>query len=438
MRKFTLLILAVMAGMVTASAAKLYVNTTNVKNENQVSWWTNVRIYAYNSDTDNNGWNYSETGVVSSTTTLFGKQWYVFDLGSYSNAIVQCFKSDDHSITDQSTDITNITNDRFVLLANEKDNGKWKWYEDGYAFRSNVLNNWSAKTCNMTVVDNNTLSYTLTKTAVDESGVDKIWFRILNQEGQIYPKADGTTLSLGESTSDYYNNWDDTKWSFGIEKPSFDYEKIVVTASLSGTTWTIKADAFISKTVSGENEYATLGAPVALDLSNLGVVQAYTLTADAATGKITKTTKSDALAANEGVVLHNATGTDVTLSIPVAASATASANNDLKAFTGGSAKLAQVSETGYTNYILSKEADGVGFYKVNSAGNSMGANTAYLQVKDAAIGARTAFFFDNDATSINTIESVQQNGTVYNLNGQLVAQPTKGLYIVNGKKVIVK
>lgn len=432
MRKFTLLLLAAFAGMGTASAAKLYVNTST-----NASWWTNVRIYAYNSDSDNNGWDYSEAGVVSSTTTLFGKEWYVFDMGNYSNAIVQYFEAN-HSISNQSTEITDITNDRFVFIPGTATDGKWAWYENGYTFRSNVLDNWSATACNMTVVDNNTLSYTLTKTAVDESGVDKIWFRILNQEGQIYPKADGTTLSLGESTSDYYNNWDATGWSFGIEKPTFDYEKIVVTASLSGTTWTIKADAFISKTVSGENEYATLGAPVALDLSNLGDVQAYTLTADAATGKITKTAKSDALAANEGVVLHNATGSDVTLSIPVAASATASASNDLKAFTGGSAKLAQVSETGYTNYILSKEADGVGFYKVNSAGNSMGANTAYLQVKDAANGARTAFFFDNDATGINAIESAQQKGSVYNLNGQLVAQPTKGLYIVNGKKVIVK
>jgi hypothetical protein len=27
---------------------------------------------------------------------------------------------------------------------------------------------------------------------------------------------------------------------------------------------------------------------------------------------------------------------------------------------------------------------------------------------------------------------------IYNLNGQRVAQPTKGMYIINGNKVIVK
>ena len=32
----------------------------------------------------------------------------------------------------------------------------------------------------------------------------------------------------------------------------------------------------------------------------------------------------------------------------------------------------------------------------------------------------------------------QTDGEFYNLAGQRVAQPTKGLYIVNGKKVVIK
>ena len=31
-----------------------------------------------------------------------------------------------------------------------------------------------------------------------------------------------------------------------------------------------------------------------------------------------------------------------------------------------------------------------------------------------------------------------KNGKVYNLDGQRVAQPTKGVYVVNGKKMVVK
>ena len=437
MKKLLLMMLLVVGGVMSASAAKLYVNTAQ-----NASWWTNVRIYAYNSDTDNNGWSYSEAGIVSSTTTLFGKEWYVFDMGNYNNAIVQYFETSNHDITNQSTEITDITNDRFIFIPGTQTDGKWAWYENGYTFRSNVLGNWSATTCNMTVVDSNTLSFTLTKNVIDNSGVDKIWFRILDQEGQIYPKEDGHTLSFGVGETEYYNNWDDTSWSFGIEKPSFDYEKIVVTAALSGTQWTITANAYIYKTVSGENQYATFGTTVAVNLSNLGSVTAYTATADASTGKITKTKKTDALAANEGVLLENLTGSDITLSIPVAASASASASNDLKAYTGGSNKLAQVTETGYTNYILSKDASNkVGFFKVNgTSGNTMGANTAYLHVQDAPNSTARNFFsfLDEETTGINAVENTKMEGAAYNLNGQRVAQPAKGLYIVNGKKVILK
>ena len=44
-------------------------------------------------------------------------------------------------------------------------------------------------------------------------------------------------------------------------------------------------------------------------------------------------------------------------------------------------------------------------------------------------------------TGINTIDNGQltrNNGTAYNLAGQRVAQPTEGLYIINGKKIVIK
>jgi hypothetical protein len=36
------------------------------------------------------------------------------------------------------------------------------------------------------------------------------------------------------------------------------------------------------------------------------------------------------------------------------------------------------------------------------------------------------------------MKSQKADGAVYNLRGQRVAQPQKGLYIMNGKKTIVK
>jgi hypothetical protein len=45
---------------------------------------------------------------------------------------------------------------------------------------------------------------------------------------------------------------------------------------------------------------------------------------------------------------------------------------------------------------------------------------------------------NSDQTGISRIENVKENGAVYDLQGRRVVNPTKGLYIVNGKKVMVK
>ena len=45
---------------------------------------------------------------------------------------------------------------------------------------------------------------------------------------------------------------------------------------------------------------------------------------------------------------------------------------------------------------------------------------------------------NSDQTGISRIENVKENGAAYDLQGRRVENPTKGLYIVNGKKVMVK
>jgi hypothetical protein len=76
---------------------------------------------------------------------------------------------------------------------------------------------------------------------------------------------------------------------------------------------------------------------------------------------------------------------------------------------------------------------GVGFYKTKNA-FTVGANTAYLP---AAASARQFIGFDfNEATAIKAVESVKAENGAFNLRGQRVKNLTKGLYIVNGKKVV--
>ena len=79
-----------------------------------------------------------------------------------------------------------------------------------------------------------------------------------------------------------------------------------------------------------------------------------------------------------------------------------------------------------------------GFYYINSTEPTLGAGKAYLSSPSPS-GARLTITFDDDDTTTG-IASVAGNGQntdrYFNLQGQQVTNPVKGIYIVNGKKVV--
>ena len=99
--------------------------------------------------------------------------------------------------------------------------------------------------------------------------------------------------------------------------------------------------------------------------------------------------------------------------------------------------LLQISTESTANgvYVLANSDNVVGFY--TWAGGQLGAGRVYLPKTE---GARDFLAFSfGEATAIKAVENAKQQGNaVYNLAGQRVAQPTRGLYIMNGKKVVLK
>lgn len=94
-------------------------------------------------------------------------------------------------------------------------------------------------------------------------------------------------------------------------------------------------------------------------------------------------------------------------------------------------------------YVLQNQDGNVAFYKVQEGTViTLGANKAYLDSSIDAGGAVKAFFMGEEAgeaTGIDTVDASAEKATeIYNLNGQRVSVMTKGIYIVNGKKVLVK
>ena len=165
----------------------------------------------------------------------------------------------------------------------------------------------------------------------------------------------------------------------------------------------------------------------ALDFSSVEGLKAYVAT-DASAGKVTLSEVA-AVPAGTPLMLVGTAGTEYT--VPVAATAEAPANNMFRAGDG-------TTEFDGTTFDYILYSDGL-FYQIGSG--SVDTTKAYLHcdTDPTTSGSRAlAISFGNETTGISNVNAnVKENG-YYDLQGRSVAQPQKGLYIVNGKKVIIK
>ena len=188
----------------------------------------------------------------------------------------------------------------------------------------------------------------------------------------------------------------------------------------------------------------TYSCDKALDFSDVDGLEAYAITAfnpSTATLTLTKVTKAPA---NTGLYLVN-TNEKFSYKIPVIASADAIEGNLLHASSG--TDNLEPTDGSNTNLIFGGTGADRGFHTLSAAG-IMGANKAYLQIPtddyNTAMSASAPLRFvfeDEDATGIVEVKTVENTDDAwYTLNGvKLNGQPTeKGIYINNGKKVIIK
>ena len=105
--------------------------------------------------------------------------------------------------------------------------------------------------------------------------------------------------------------------------------------------------------------------------------------------------------------------------------------------------LGNLSATAVTvpsgNYVVGSNQ----LHEVDGDGVTVGQYKAYITLKDiteAVAGARGSVFmaFDDEATGIEGVQAENAQGAIYNLQGQRVMDSHKGLVIINGKKMLNK
>ncbi len=166
----------------------------------------------------------------------------------------------------------------------------------------------------------------------------------------------------------------------------------------------------------------------------------YTLHYTAGNDKVSATEVETSLAANTPVLVNAAEGKYKFVSTATSGdAATGSDPVTVGALTGVYADTYCPS----ASYILGKKDDVVGFY--HPAGentNYVRANRAYLTADVAGAREFLSIDFDGETTAVSEELRVKNEAFAtapyYNLSGQRIAKPTKGLYIVNGKKVVIK
>ena len=99
---------------------------------------------------------------------------------------------------------------------------------------------------------------------------------------------------------------------------------------------------------------------------------------------------------------------------------------------------------------IENDVAGVKLFSVNNVTNTEVELTAELSViaaempyfiyNDNDTVVEVSIVFDGETTSISTVktDADKMDGEWYDLSGRRVAQPAKGIYVKNGRKVIVR
>lgn len=225
-------------------------------------------------------------------------------------------------------------------------------------------------------------------------------------------------------------------WNWGDNDPGFTFARFRVQNSAmtaSDITTQMAADKATFTVKIGETEWATLTSDKILNFDGVSGLTAKVVSDYNTSTKSVTTTQVTEVPAETPLLLNGAEGV---YNVPVLASTSASISTNYLERGSGAAVDAG---SGVTRYVLSVNGGNAEFQKIGTTHPVISTEKAYLEIPEVVSARELTIDFNQDVTAINNLTpSISKGeGAFFNLAGQRVAQPTKGLYIVNGKKVIL-
>lgn len=331
------------------------------------------------------------------------------------------------------TDLADLTEDDIFVIV-----GKVAF--NSYAMSNN--NGTSAPTAVKVTVSENTLSGEIAdniKWKLSGNATDGYTFYPNGDtESWLYCTSSNNGVKVGTDDANIFTLKNNYLYNTGQERYVGIYNSqdwrcyTTINSNIEGQSFSFykKKSANVMLSASG---YATYCSDKALDFTNIkkqnyrawyiSKVEGTTVTFTEITGTVK---------AGEGIILYGTPGAKC--SLPYAESGEELSNNKL---VGTLTPTAITTVEGdYTNFGLS----GGEFKKINSG--TIPANKAYLPVLTSSLNseARLTIVFDDGTTGVNDVRGKMNEvgDSIFDLQGRKVSKPTKGLYIMNGKKVFVK
>lgn len=314
--------------------------------------------------------------------------------------------------------VCHIVNGKYMFATNY---GTYlSWADSGDANKSYSK---SAQTSTYIVQNDWTIEpATLDKGAGNVSLTDRadvfglVQMKALGKDGQttyyLNSRIDGDFISQWSADKFYDTGWNNMNRSCYYQFEEVEYPNTITFHD--------------AQNINGVSHIATFSAPFATIIPT--GVKAYYVSAKGAEATMTAI-DAKAIPANQGVILTSESDKAATM-VPAAGETAATITGNQLGHSAGAVKALTAGE----GYILGNGSEGTAFYPCKAG--SLPSNKAYLLGNgESAI----VMNFGNAVTGINTIAApASAKAPIFDLSGRRVVKATKGLYIQNGKKVIVK
>lgn len=263
--------------------------------------------------------------------------------------------------------------------------------------------------------------------------------------------ADATTLTFSlkdDADAEYMN--EGSVWVKPISDPSkwgnVSFDGCTTAALAPGyylftITWTTGAtnlrllhfDGATVKYTIPSSGLGTYCSAQKLDFTGLDAA-AYIITSNPDGSTIMATKVDGVVPANTGIIVKGEGGAEINIAVSTGTLADVAGNK----LVGVTEATEIIYNSANSYYIMNG-----GEFKPVKKDGTISANRAYLfleGVSSASARSLSIDFSDGETTGISEMERMRngENEKFFDLQGRRVAQPTKGLYIVNGRKVVIK